>query len=499
MSAASRRNSYLNILTSVVSQVIILILGFLVPRVVMDHYGSDANGVLATVTQIFTYLALMEAGIGQATKNSLYGPIQSDNKPQISHCLSLAKRTYRKVSIIYGIAIITVAALLPLILKTNVSYVDICIYVLLEGISNVISFYCINTWSCFLDAAGKSYISNIVSVVYKIVVSLSRVLLALAGVRLMFIQTGFLAATLCQWLLLWLYMRKKYGWIDYHVPTDGEKLQDKNSYAVNSIAWTVFSSTDMIILSVVLSTQLASVYSVYSMVFTALSGFLNSVYFSLTYSLGQTYFESKEKYVKLHYKHHSFFLMLLTILMCVALWLTIPFVRLYTEGVDDVDYVYQYLPVLFSLVQFLSWCRYVPGNLVGIAGYAKKIVPASIAEAVINLALSFALVFPLGIYGVLIATVLALPIKVAYCTWLSDVVILQISMKKTIAIDFANFIVLAVTAVACFFVEIPTPNFGFFILYGLALTFGYSLILLGVNLIANRDLLELFPKRSSQR
>ena len=43
-----------------------------------------------------------------------------------------------------------------------------------------------------------------------------------------------------------------------------EKLKDSNAFIVTEIAWTIFSSTDMIVLSVFVSTKLSSVYSVYS-------------------------------------------------------------------------------------------------------------------------------------------------------------------------------------------------------------------------------------------
>ena len=54
------------------SQIIVLILGFIVPRIIMTHYGSDTNGLMNTITQIFTYMALLEAGISQASRNALY-------------------------------------------------------------------------------------------------------------------------------------------------------------------------------------------------------------------------------------------------------------------------------------------------------------------------------------------------------------------------------------------------------------------------------------------
>lgn len=54
-----------------------------------------------------------------------------------------------------------------------------------------------------------------------------------------------------------------------------------------------FSSTDMIVLSTFISTQAASVYSVYNLVFSNLNLLLNTVYSSVSYILGQTYYKKE--------------------------------------------------------------------------------------------------------------------------------------------------------------------------------------------------------------
>lgn len=90
-------------------------------------------------------------------------------------------------------------------------------------------------------------------------------------------------------------MDKNYGWIDYKRKTNGS-LKDRNSYIITEIAWTIFSSTDMIVLSIFCSTAVASVYSVYNMVFVAINSLLSAVYNSLTFNLGQVYHKNLEQY-----------------------------------------------------------------------------------------------------------------------------------------------------------------------------------------------------------
>lgn len=73
----NRKKFIRNIGTGFVGQLIIIILGLIVPRIMITSYGSDKNGLLSTISQIFAYMALLEAGIGQAARNALYKPIFS--------------------------------------------------------------------------------------------------------------------------------------------------------------------------------------------------------------------------------------------------------------------------------------------------------------------------------------------------------------------------------------------------------------------------------------
>ena len=141
----------------------------------------------------------------------------------------------------------------------------------------------------------------------------------------------------------------------------------------------------MIVLSVFVSTKLSSVYSVYNLVFSNLNLLLNSVYSSVSYVLGCTFHEDEKKYVTYHDAFTTIFMGGMTILMCITYILILPFIRLYTNGVTDVEYIYTILPVMFCLVQILSWSRYVSGNLTGLQRYAKTVSYISIAEAIVNL------------------------------------------------------------------------------------------------------------------
>ena len=475
------------------SQIIVLILGFIVPRIIMTHYGSDTNGLMNTITQIFTYMALLEAGISQASRNALYKYIIKDDRENISVIMSASRRYYRRIAYIYLAAVIVLSVVVPFILKTEIDYWTIFFFVIFEGLTSVVAFYFINTWTAFLNASGKTYVTNALTLLNKILCYGVRIVLALYSINIAFIQVGYFAVSLVQLGIYSIYMHKKYGWIDYKAAPKDYKLADRNSYIITEIAWTAFSSTDLIILSIFVSTSLSSVYSTYNMIFVALNGLLNSVYFALNYNLGQTFHADPERYKKLHDSFNSIFIGGMTALICVAYWLTLPFVSLYTEGVTDINYIYRWLPIFFCLVQLLSWSRYVAGNLSGLGGYAKQTSYVSLVEAGINIIGSLVLVQFFDITGVLIATVAALPLKVVYLNYIADIKIMKRSPWKTISIIGINYAIFAATVlIKELAIDLPIHNYWQFILAGCILVLIYGLIVFGLNLLVNRNLLSIF-------
>ena len=66
-----KKSSY-NLIFGFLGQFVTIAFGILLPRLVLVEYGSEVNGLLNSVTQIFAYFALLEAGIGGVTLQSLY-------------------------------------------------------------------------------------------------------------------------------------------------------------------------------------------------------------------------------------------------------------------------------------------------------------------------------------------------------------------------------------------------------------------------------------------
>lgn len=69
-----------NIIFSLTLQIITIICGFIVPKLIISSYGSDVNGLITSISQFLAYITLLEAGFGPVIRSTLYKPIANNNK-----------------------------------------------------------------------------------------------------------------------------------------------------------------------------------------------------------------------------------------------------------------------------------------------------------------------------------------------------------------------------------------------------------------------------------
>lgn len=488
-----------NIFVSIISKVALLAFGFIVPRIIITAYGSDMNGLLGTVTQIFSYMALLQAGIGQATLNMLYKPIANGDKEEVSLIMSSSRAYFRKATLIYICFFVCLSIIFPFIVNTSLDYKTVFFIVFFEGASEIISYMYIQCRNELLYAEGKSYISVSVDTILKIATYFFKIVLAVQGINIVIIQMIYFLLNLLKYLFYKLYFRKYYNWVDFTRKPNINLLKERKSFVLIELSWTVFLSTDMIILSMFCDTKLASVYSIYNLVFANIGNILGAVFSGTSYLLGVEYSKNINKYKKLHDMYTLIFMTLITILMSVAYIMMDSFIKLYTVGVTDINYSYEMLAMLFALVQMISWSRYVNGILTGIAGYAKLMSGISIIEAVLNIVVSLIAVGKFGIIGVVLGTVVALPIKFIVGNYIVDKKILCRNQWKTYYTVGLNFMLFFIVVIIGKSINLKIDNYFDFIIEGIKMVLGIGSAIVVINLMAHIKDVIYYVKRIKSR
>ena len=71
----------LNNVSTLLYQIISVVIGLFLPRLFLTAYGSDVNGLVSSITQMLSVITLLDFGVGAVVQSSLYKPLaQKDYK-----------------------------------------------------------------------------------------------------------------------------------------------------------------------------------------------------------------------------------------------------------------------------------------------------------------------------------------------------------------------------------------------------------------------------------
>ncbi len=470
MKANRKKRAIANVSFSTTIKIVTFAIGILLPRLIIGQYGSETNGLLQTVANIYSYLALIMAGVSNASAQGLYKTLASGDREAISSVLVTTKKYYTKMIMYYAVGVAIFTAVFPFVVDSTIDTFTICAIIFLEGLSFILTYYFTSTVQGLLIVDGREYITHIVQFVVFILTSAVKIVLIFLGVNIIYLQLSYLAVNVLQIVIYQIYFKKKYPWVNWRAKPDFSILKNRKHYLLNGVSWTVFNSTDTIIISVVCGLVYSSIYAMYNLIYANLNLILAILYSSIYFILGQVYNEDKERYRTLHDGFESVITGVVFGFLSVAYLLTLPFMKLYTSGISDVNYVDRYLPILFCLVQMLSNTRLVSGNLINISNNPKMTNVASIIEVMINISLSITLAYFIGLHGVLIATVVALAFKTNFIIVVSNKKILNRKPLRTYLTVGTNFLLFGLIVLFEYFVNYEIVNVGYFILAGVVLT-----------------------------
>lgn len=96
-----KKKVMLNVGCTMLCQLVTFISGLIVPRLILSTFGSEANGLVSSITQFLNYIALVEGGIGSVVLTALYGPLAKKDDRKISSVLKAAENFFRQIASIF--------------------------------------------------------------------------------------------------------------------------------------------------------------------------------------------------------------------------------------------------------------------------------------------------------------------------------------------------------------------------------------------------------------
>lgn len=411
----------LTIGTSLLSEGVALVCGLVLPKMILTTFGSEYNAITQSITQFISYISLMKAGIGGATAVALYKPLAENNTREISEVLYSTEKFMRKISAIFLAFIVILSVVYPLFIVKDYDWFFTASLIFIISISTFGQYYFGFTYQTLLSADQKDYITTSLEIVTTILNTVVAVILINKNMSLHIVKLGSSMVNLITPLFLYFYCRKTYHIIPNAKPAE-DKIPQKWHAAAHEVASFINNNTDIVILTLFCDLKEISVYTVYHYVISNLKKIVTKFTVGFGAAFGDMYARNE---IDAMHKNLGIFELLIysftSVLYSVALAMMIPFVSIYTKGVNDANYI---RPV-FSLILILGGifnCFRVPYRAITIAaGHYKQTRNGAIMEAVINIAVSIVCVLFFGLIGVAIGTLFAMAFRtMQYVLYLSD-------------------------------------------------------------------------------
>lgn len=422
----------LNTITSLGLQVVNVICGFILPRLILESFGSDVNGLVNSITQFLGVITLLDLGVGAVVQSALYKPLAENDTDTISKIYVSANKFFRRLAEILLVYVVLLMIFYPMLVNKSFGHMYTALLIAAICISSFAQYYFGIVNSLLLNADQRGYIQYTAQIITLILNTIACYIVIKLGASIQIVKLTTSLIFLIRPFFLVLYVKKHYS-INRKITYTEEPIKQKWNGMAQHFAAYVLSGTDNIVLTLFSSLANVSIYSVYYLAIAGVRSALLSMTNGFQSLIGEML--AKKETVKLNnfFGYVEWFLHTGTTLIfgCTGV-LLVNFVRVYTNGINDADYIQPLFAVLITVAN-AGHCLRLPYNiLILAAGHYKQTQSNYIVAMILNIVISIATVKIWGLVGVSIGTLVAM----AYQTvWMA-----RYDSKNIICWPFKNFL-----------------------------------------------------------
>jgi len=441
-----------NLLSGGFYQIVLIALSFILPRLYLENFGSEVNGVLSTIKQIFVYMFLLESGVGLATTQALYKPVAEKNHGKISSVISATHNYYVKIGIVYAAIVLLIAFVYEYIVPTKVEPGVIFGVVIFTALPALFSYFIQAKYRILLEVDGRKYVITNSETILQIFSNLVKILVILFTNNLLLMQLSYCILSLLQLLYIYIHAKRRYKWLKVNAKPDYEAISQRKSVLVHQVSGMVFNNTDVLLLSFLCDFKVVSVYTIYNIFFSQVQTFITSIISGFSFALGQMFHTDREKFIKVYNVYETFYIMITFIIYTLMAVFLLPLIQIYTKGINDANYTNALLVLLFVVMNLLSNGKLPSNHVLEYAGKFEETRAHAVWEMIINICVSIVSILKWGICGAIFGTIVALLYRGAVMIYYSNKKVLKRGIFNTYKIWLVNGGIFALI-MAVFFVD----------------------------------------------
>ena len=238
-----------------------------------------------------------------------------------------------------------------------------------------------------------------------------------------------------------------------------ETVAKRKDAMIHYLSGLAISGSQTLILSFFVDLNAASVYAVYSIVFSGLQSISASLSTAVTPYLGKEISLEREECARnLFNKIEIGCTLFVSFVFFVATFMIVPFIRLYTAGAD-INYAYKDFAIIFAFSTVFYILKMPGTSAINAAGHFAETKSRAIIEASICVSIGLVLTILFGQNGCLIGTLVALGWRCFDTVLYANKYILKTRSRNSIKRLIGCLAITGISAVLSIFIDITPINY----------------------------------------
>ena len=412
-----KKNSIRNVVYGTIYRFVSIIGPFLVRTAMIYIMGNEYVGLNSLFTSILSFLSLAELGVGSALVFSMYKPIAQDDTETINALYALYRRLYKIIgTVILAIGLFLIPVLPMLIKKDLPSDVNLYVIYLLFLINTVLSYWLYGYKQSLLNAFQRSDIVSKRATAINILMYVVQVVSMLIWKNYYFYIIWLPICTALTNIVNKIIVDKMFPQYKCEGKVSKElsesikkKILALFGTKANSI---VLHATDNIVISAFLGLGLVGKYGNYYYIMNSICMFVKILYSSITAGLGNSL---QTETIEKNYNDFKFLSFanawIVTFCATSLLCLYQPFMEIWVKKDSMLDMDIVILVVVYFYVYMIRRVVLTYKDAAGI-WWEDKFRPYVVM--IVNLVLNIILCQFIGLYGILISTIVSMFIAIPW-------------------------------------------------------------------------------------
>ena len=398
-------NSVKNVISNFSYQILLIILGFVSRTIFLRVLSIEYLGIQGLFSDILSLLSMADLGFNTSMTFSLYKPLAEKDTNTISGLINFYKKVYRIIAITIFLIGVLLIPFLKFIVNLENTLPHISLYYFLY-LLNTVASYLVVYKTIILQADQKAHIVTKYSSIFNTLQTICMLVFLIITHNFLIYLSVQVIFTYFSNFYISSVASRLYPYINDEVslPKDKTKgiFDNIKSVFIYKVSSVLINATDNTLISIIIGTVATGLYSNYTMIILKLTSLINTVFYSLTSSLGNLIItEGKEKRFQIFQVLQTVSNIFCIVCVTIVLFLVQDFIKIWLGNEYLLDNMVVYAIVLnfyFSISLLPIW---VFREATGLYNQIKYVM---LITAILNLIISIALGNLIGLSGILLGT-----------------------------------------------------------------------------------------------